>query len=223
MIQLLLPLFLIHVLPSAFVFSDESQTTLSAGDLPVPPDDVAELLECGRVTFRYGPRPSLGNDALADQSLKVAGETRFHLEYRYSSRTRWRTRRGDDERQVVIDVEYDSLRLDFFHDVWFRKKPSLQSFWDERLVRHELDHVRISSNPRIEERFAALVRRHSTIVRAIPQETAVDNALVRELVKQQVQEAFDEIVDLVQIRYVELDRLTRHGMRPLPAGAESLW
>jgi hypothetical protein len=110
----------------------------------------------------------------------------------------------------------------FTHDVWFREQPSTQDFWDDRLVRHELDHVRISTNPRIEKIFTELVRGDGRLLETIDEETKVTQSMVRSIVEKHVQSVFDDTIDLVQIRYQDLDAVTNHGLKPLPRDSEPM-
>ncbi len=85
---------------------------------------------------------------------------------------------------------------------------------------HELDHLRISSDPRIKNRFEQRLREESVLVRAINNGDVVNQNLVSQLVKEHVVEIFQEYSDLIAIRYKELDRITNHGQRPVPADSE---
>lgn len=82
-------------------------------------------------------------------------------------------------------------------------RPDTETFWTNWLVLHELDHVRISSDPRHEELFKKLVS---------------EKAPFQQSAKEYVQDAFGKVTSLVDIRYQELDRLTNHGMLDLPKG-----
>tara|TARA_R110002049_G_scaffold305056_1_gene501001 strand:+ start:45822 stop:46532 length:711 start_codon:yes stop_codon:yes gene_type:complete len=219
------PFLFYFVLAAGHVaLASETLTEISMDDLPKPPGEVGDLIDRANVSFRFGPRSLLGRDELdrvSNRRRRLAAETQFEMKYTYATKTRWRIERQRQQRQLVVNVSYQTLDLNYSHDVWFRDEPSVTEFWDERLVGHELDHVRISSDPIIEKRFQDLVRQKNEFTHPIDQDTDVTKEMVRELVEDHVRGVFDQIISLVRIRYEELDRVTDHGLRPIPPDAKA--
>ena len=221
----------------------------SPAELPSPPAAIDALLQRGRVTFRFGPRPAAerladadpradalprkgsdadagagtasSSDAAAREPLRPPrdAETRYRFASVYRSRPQWVLRRVAGRRRLSIHITFTAVHLTPRHEVWMRQRPQTDRFWRDRLLLHELDHVRISSDPGIVKRFAQRLREHNQIETEIAANVAVDDRLVQRLVDQHVKSVFDEINDLVAIRYRELDRLTRNGRDPLPDGS----
>ncbi|WDQ19150.1 hypothetical protein [Rhodopirellula sp. P2] len=227
---------------------DEDQLVaepIEMSSLPAPSQDVAELLQVGQVEFiSGGPRPSetRGLRSPGFINREFDAETRFSLTYHFSSRCRW----WWDEEGIVIRVRYPELNLKVFHEVWFRQRPNdLRQFWSSKLVQHELDHIRLSTDPRVLKRFETAVRSDESLrfsfseVRSILGEQAVssNNAQagqhtrsamprrssrltpeqVRKLINERVRAHFDQTFQLIEIRYRELDRQTAHGSFAVPA------
>ena len=100
------------------------------------------------------------------------------------------------------------------------KRPDAETFWTNPLVLHELDHLRLSADPRLAKRFAGLVRSELNLRIDLEPNDRVDARWVQRQVDQYVQKQFAKISDLVKIRYQELDRLTQHGLRQIPENSE---
>ncbi|TWT52668.1 hypothetical protein Pla22_02940 [Rubripirellula amarantea] len=148
---------------------------------------------------------------------RVAAETRFKMEYNYRSSPRWQIQNRESDRVLIIRLRLRDVKLETTHEIWFRRKPKLENFWQDPLVQHELDHVRISSDPRLRKRFLELVGKPGKIELTLEPTDKVDAAFVRQAVQKHVANSFDQVSELASIRYRELDRLTRHGRSPVPA------
>ena len=194
-------------------------------DLPTPPDPLAELIKRGNVTFYVGERaPAARPDAPGRGGAKLGAETQYQLGFDYRCRSRWRIVNSAGQRQLSINVSYQRIKLNLSHEVWLRKRPESTGFWDNRLVLHELDHVRLSSDPTIEKRFIEALRRGNVISEEIDGNSKVTDSRVREIIDRHAQKIFAETIELINIRYQELDRQTDHGLRPLPADSSlSQW
>ncbi|MGI9472571.1 MAG: hypothetical protein ACR2NZ_13610, partial [Rubripirellula sp.] len=146
---------------------------------------------------------------------KITGATRYNIEYNYRSRSQWRIDRG--RRQLIITVRYQRIDWEPKHVIWLRDMPPTQGFWSGQILRHEFDHVRISNDPRMGKRFQELLREQAVFRHDLKPGETVNSAKVEQLVEQHVESIFQELADLISIRYVELDRETNHGAVKLPA------
>ncbi|EMI21358.1 hypothetical protein RMSM_01696 [Rhodopirellula maiorica SM1] len=204
--------------------------TIDLADLPSPPAEIAELIERGNVRFVYGPRPESmqskllpgGSAAALRKGRRLAATTEYRMGYHYRSRNRWKfvnQNREADLREVRIGMRFSDVRLETEHTVWFRKRPESETFWTDRLVLHELDHVRISVDPLLEKRFRDLLRSNASITLSMERGETVAESRIHPAVDSHVTELFSRISDLVDIRYQELDRLTDHGLKAFPEGS----
>jgi hypothetical protein len=183
--------------------------------LPQPPGPIQSLIETSRVKFEAGPKQQ---PVASTGQPSIVAETRYRIAYNYTSQSSWR--RVDRGRKLVVDVRYTKLQWKPMHTVWFLKPPAEQDFWSNRLVRHELDHVRISSDRRFAKQFEQAIRAQPVLYETIDIGEIVNRKFVDALVDRHVANAFAEISELIAIRYKELDRLTSHGLRPLSAESE---
>ncbi|NNE00490.1 MAG: hypothetical protein HKN47_24505 [Pirellulaceae bacterium] len=192
-------------------------------DLPEPTEPVANLIEAGNVTFCTGQKPWKAMDkpqsqvALAKLGYQLEAETKLDLHCDYRSRTRWRIRRDGSQRILLITISYKSVGLKHRHDIWLKRLPAKEKFWSDRVVLHELDHVRISSNPYFAKRFTEKLRETKILRHPLSDGDEVGDEMVNRLVDEHVHKIYREISELVSIRYKELDRITRHGIDPIPA------
>ncbi len=179
---------------------------------------LAKLIERGDVVFFVGEHtPDAGNRYFSIRpGAKVGGETYFQLGFDYRCRSRWRIQESDGRRLLTITVSYQQIKLTRSHEIWLRKRPESSGFWNSRLVLHEFDHVRLSSDPTIEKRFVEKLRQQATVTEEIGSRLKVTDAYVQSVVDRHANEVFDETIELINIRYKELDRQTDHGLRPLP-------
>ncbi len=182
-------------------------------ELAAPPPEIASLLKQGNIRFVVG-EPVRPASSLLPNGRRFEALTDYNIKYRYKSEKRWR--RGSDPAELLITVQWRNVALDISHVVWFRELPDGERAWTDRLMRHELDHVRISSDPKLENQFKARLRENSRITAKVPLNETPTLASVSRLVDQHAELLFGEILSLVEIRYKELDRLTNHGQLDLP-------
>ncbi|TWU18296.1 hypothetical protein [Allorhodopirellula heiligendammensis] len=217
------------------------QRELGLDDLPAPPDEFKSLLHRGNVTFLIGgQRPSVANPSrpTRDVQRRFDAETRYHMSFTYKSRCRWAWADTSRSQRLAIGVRYDKIELNTEHQIWLRQMPNRDTFWESPLVRHELDHLRLSSDPRLTTRFVTAVKKRGRIELTRDQTTllldsakkryetqgrryrsildVLDSDDAQQWVDEQLQAEFDRTVELVEIRYQELDQITDHGRHPVP-------
>ena len=181
-------------------------------DLPAAPAEFQRWIETGDLKFSFGGKePSVGG---------MAAETTYRMVHRYRSNPRWTIRKNGTTRTCQIRLRFRSVKLETTHEIWFLKKPDSETFWTNRLVLHEFDHLRLSADPRHAKRFDELMHKETVIERIVKSGASVNGRWVQDQVDQYVQEQFAKVSDLAAIRYQELDRLTSHGRRKIPDDSE---
>ena len=199
--------------------------TIELSELAAPPAEVQSLIDRGKVTFFYGRKPwqeireARERIGVTGRGKRLMAETKFAVNYSYKSRSRWRTFYDGDKRKLRISIYFREASLVHDHKIWFRYRPYTNGFWDDELVQHEFDHVRISTHSMIEKRFLEKLREDNVLVRPIDKDTTVNEGFVRKLVDDHVESVFNQMVELVSVRYKELDRQTDHGQKPIPQGS----
>ena len=121
---------------------------------------------------------------------------------------------------VKILVQFRFIELTLTHDVWLRNPPDAEGFWDEPVVRHEFDHVKLSSDPRIEKYFRNSTKKIEQMRVPLSQISGINGQVsdskVQALIEERMKQTLQNTTDYVRIRYRELDRVTQHGLRPIP-------
>lgn len=190
-----------------------SAESIELESLPPPPKPLATLIDSGAVTMVTGvdARPKRGDEKYIDQPNIVA-ETHYRIAYQFASQARW-VLRGN---RLTVQVRFDDVRLERTHVIWFRDRPTRDDFWNVDIVRHEFDHVRISNDPRHEKMFHELLKRNAVITQIADSRQPISEAAVDQIVAAMVAKQFEKVSELIEIRYQELDRVTSHGLRPIP-------
>lgn len=190
----------------------ELPTPIRLTGLPEPPAEIRELISSGQVTFEAGERETLRSSR---SGSRITAETHYRISYNYNARSRWKI--DSQQRRVVITLRFHEIEWQPTHRIWFENRPATEDFWSDRLVMHEFDHVRISTDPRVAERFKQLLRNKRSITQSLSGDDVVNQDFVDRLVDEHVAVVFSKVSDLISIRYAELDRATSHGLNPLPA------
>ncbi|KAA5543681.1 hypothetical protein FYK55_10795 [Roseiconus nitratireducens] len=199
----------------------EAVQPIPSTELPDPPPDLQQIIERGNVRWLTGGPPRETPDSFP-ASLSLAGETRFKFRYRYDSHARWSYERpsAGQPPTVLLRIRFRSVKLHVSHEVWLKHVPAAEKFWEDPLVRHECDHVRISSMPAIEQQFLDSVKAMKTVHVPLADVAGTDGRVsdreVQRWIDRRMDEALERTTDYVRIRYRELDRLTQHGRLPIP-------
>ncbi len=219
-----------------------AQSRIPLSVLPETPDGIRELIQAGRVTLVHGQdsegqlrdrnhqsetSPEELRTALAEQnrnannpnsrSKSLSAMTVYRVEFRFTRTGKWAW--NANQRLMTIQCRARLQSWQPIHTIWFRNQPNHDNFWKDRLVLHEFDHVQLSTEPSMRQRFTLKLRKGETIKHYLDQNEVPSDQLADKLTDQWVQRQFEQIVALVDLRYQELDRLTQHGLRVLPKEA----
>lgn len=186
--------------------------TVPSPNLPERPEAIGRLHQAGNVRFVfYDP---------ARYPREYAGETRFNIDYQTKSQFRWRlVRQATGQRELVIRTDFDELDFELKHQILLPITMADEQFYTKQLVRHEFDHVRISTDPRFQKLLSKWLKSELKVVRVeVGANHSKDelNEFANTAVQQQADQLFKRMLALIQVRYSELDRTTRHGAEPLP-------
>ncbi|MEM9826717.1 MAG: hypothetical protein AAF958_09020 [Planctomycetota bacterium] len=180
---------------------------------PTPaPSDLQPWVHRGSIRWVYGPE---SDPRRIDRGSRMAAETTYTLAFNYRSDLKWQRRNN----KLHVTIRRIAVTWKPKHVIWFRQRPTDHDFWNDRLVRHEMDHVRISCDPRLEKLFRKRIASIDSLSGPIPQD-GNDEKAANAMLQSRVKGIFEDVSDLARIRYRELDRITRHGLQPLPANID---
>ena len=204
------------------VFGDQATEyeRIPLESLPKPPANLARLIKNGEVRLVTGGEAQISPSDIPS-GQRLMGETRFHINYQFKSESRWsQTALQRARGEWTITVRFRKLDLTVDHEVWLKSPPSTKTFWENSVVKHEFDHVRLSADPRVRQVFfdqTKPIKRFTVRLDQVADaRNQIDRAKVQALVREKLRQAAEQTKDFVQIRYQELDRITAHGIRALP-------
>ena len=200
----------------------QASETLTA-TLPAPPEAIAKLIADGKVVFDFYDQ--------RQHKFDFAGETTFDFRYEYRCTTRFRVidqpvgdsgQEKSEGKALEVLLHYDEVSLKISHRMRLPERMVNDDFFDQRLVKHEFDHVAISADPRLPRLLIEMLKdRNSKLIVPISQQDVDLRDRQRyakaasAAAKEETAKVFEDFVSLVRIRYKELDRVTRHGIDPL--------
>ena len=183
----------------------------TAGD---PPAEVRPRLAAGNVAFEfYDPNAVRRN---------WPGMTLFVVEARRRFTYRYRTDQRGETQMVSIDVTHTENTFQIRHRIQLPERYDRDDKWRQPLVLHELDHVAISTHPRLALLADSLTRSVRVVKKSLPVGEELNDERIGELINEAINAKTGDLDDLVQFNYDLLDRLTDHGEKPLPDRDEFL-
>lgn len=185
---------------------------LGAPALPEPSGSQSVWLTKGEVKFRFYDSTKFPR--------RYQGETQFVARYSNDVRYRWKVRRDRlGVHRLSIFPEFEKIEFDVEHEVLLPIDLADANFFSHPLVLHELDHVRISSDPRFAATFREWMKKElrEIVVEVQPPVDGNYRELAIAEVSRQTEALFQRLLQLIKVRYQELDRETKHGTVPLAA------
>jgi len=170
---------------------------------------MSELLNRGKVSFAF-------YDAKRERR-EYAGETRFDIQYRYRNLSRWQVMKEDGRRKLVIRSRFRQVELTWTHTISLPVAMASERLYEQPLVLHELDHVRVSTHPALAELFQKWLETEAEVITVqLAADQTPDSQWIQAQVKEATKPLFQRLMDLVRVRYQELDRVTSHGLYAVP-------
>lgn len=202
----------VGVLRSAEGSEPWPQETVDAPELPAAPKELKQLKEGGNVQFVFYDSGRFPR--------KFSGETRFTINFDSKSTYRWRQMRDrTGKRYLIVRTSFREPEFQLKHQILLPITMANEQLYQSELVRHEFDHVRISTDPRFRELFTKWLQQELKVIRLEIDQTKTNdqlNEIVNSEMNDRANQIFDKMLSLIQIRYKELDQVTRHGAMPLP-------
>lgn len=150
--------------------------------------------------------------------------TKFVFTFSYSyDHTVERTSRGDSDRALIkLDFKKISMKKEITVALpklvkGVKLSPKNRKLWERNLKKldeHEMDHVEIIIDPRIEQRYRHELLDVKEIVVYIKPGKELTDKLVSEHVKKRADRVGERIIKRVQRINNVLDELTGHGLKP---------
>lgn len=186
-----------------------SSTAVHAGHAPAAdvPSYFKRLIEAGKVEFEfYDPQKT---------RRETLGHTQFdlHVRHRSSFQFGWTVGRG--VRNLTIRATLSDISPNLTHLITLPERLDSDRRWNDRLLKHEFDHVAVSCDPRVMMLVEHLYERIDRIDRNVPSDTRVDNRFVEKIVNEQAASRLKAVIEAIKANQNLLDDVSLHGVRPI--------
>lgn len=181
---------------------------LVASERPKPPEVFQQLVEQGNVKFDFYDRSVERPRFAGHANYRISVRSRFNYDYRIVVRS--------NVRYVRITPKIQQLTWTVGHTVRLPETLDGPEFWSDVLVKHEFDHVAISTDPRVRMLMEHLIRNLRTIDHRFNRFDVPSRKELQQIIDEEHAKRRDAVLAVVQRQYQRLDELTDHGNRELP-------
>jgi hypothetical protein len=203
-LSLAIPVLWIEVLTDACTHAGEPHAWIASA-----PGEFVRLIDRGSVRIEV-------DDQRVNDANKAA-LTVFQFKTKYDSKFRYEWVAGDQrdtwKARIVATLRECKVTLD--HTIVLKSSFQPTEPWQTRLVKHEFDHVAISTDPRALKIIDRFLRRKRVWVAEWQQPDRPSENDVRDRLKEQVEADVKQIELLIQTQYDWLDQQSNEGLASL--------
>lgn len=171
------------------------------------PGEFVRLIDKGNVSIQV-------DDELVRKSGKSAITIfRFALDFDYKFRSQWvesGARSGVWKAKITSWIDQPKVRPE--HTICIPSKFNPKSPWQSALMKHEFDHVAISTDPRLIKIIQKVLERRKTWVEEFEQATMPRESEIRQRIEVEVGRTVKICETMIQAQYDELDKKSTDGM-----------
>lgn len=142
-------------------------------------------------------------------------EFEFRLEYQYEYHVEF-SRKKTLKIPVVITPKFSKIEVPITHRILLPKRLEADNWYEAPLARHELDHVRVGTHPRLKMLGKHLLEKLTRIEATVDRSIEVNSDWTRRHIDDAVAHRRDAIQSLVGAINRKIDSETQHGALPLP-------
>ncbi len=198
---------------SSSTSSEKSNTFGPHPWLADTPPGLARLVDLGNVQLVVD-QPVV--DAANRTALTVFS---FSMKYRMRYRLHESSKEAPKKRSIQISVSYHDVDCEAAHKILLSDRYRPAKPWDSTLLRHEFDHVAISTDPRLFKMIRSLDGRRTTLALILDAETKTSDSWAKREIEKSVSEFQKSIESLVRAYYVRLDKASSDGLSPIEGRA----
>ncbi len=173
------------------------------------PGEYVRLIEKGGVRLTVDDAKL---DAAKKQALTIF---RFKSSYQFHYRVQWIGTGGETPQsppfKARISANLEDPKFDFEHTIVVRSGFRPSDPWRSSLIRHEFDHVSISTDPRLLRLMKKVWARRLNWVHTFQQETLPDEEDFENAIKEQIEAHTREFERVIQTHYDWLDQESKDG------------
>jgi hypothetical protein len=170
------------------------------------PGEMVRLIDKGQVEIQ-----------IDDEKLRQTGKAaltifRFALDFDYKFRAEWVERNPPSrawQARITSWIEQPKVRP--AHTICIGSNFQPTQPWQSSLMKHEMDHVAISTDPRLIKIIQRVLQRRKTWLESFEQSAQPTDAELRQRVEADVRKTVAAFETMIQAQYDLLDRVTLDG------------
>lgn len=143
------------------------------------------------------------------------GTTTFHLSTEWKLDVNYTSRRRGKDIEVNVRARVHSITTKLVHRVELPEDYDHPQLWQTSLARHELDHVLLSTDPRVRILNEASLQSLKQYRFELPPGQKLTDQLVTEKLQAACNARHTAVTDLMQALQQRLDRVSRNGNRTI--------
>jgi hypothetical protein len=177
---------------------------------PATPPYFQKLIDAGNVEFEFC-------DPRQDRHSHL-GHTQFRLDVHHDGTFEHRWEVNHNKHNLVIAPKIGNITYRLTNRVRLPNRFASDSDWrwSHFLMKHEFDHVAMSTDPRVRMLIEHLYGGIRRIDRALPLDAKIDERLVLQIIDEEVAPRRSAVIQALLANQKLLDDATDHGTRPLP-------
>jgi len=125
------------------------------------------------------------------------------------------TKDSQGQRDAIVLVRFTSPSVLVEHEIKLLGSYRPVKPWESRLLLHEIDHVAISSDPRLLKLLSELLYSPTTLRISLPENSEKDQELIQEAIEKRLTAKLEAIRSIVREYYLRLDDQSNHGLKDL--------
>lgn len=151
----------------------------------------------------------------AKMEREFPGTTTFHLSTEWKLDVNYTSRRRGQDLEVNARARVHSITTKLVHRVELPADYDHPQLWQTSLAHHELDHVLLSTDPRVRILNEASLKSLKQYRFQLPAGQKLTDQLVTEKLQAACEERRKAVTDLMQALQQRLDRVSRNGNRTI--------
>jgi len=123
-------------------------------------------------------------------------------------------------RIATVQAKFQNKKVTLSHEIKLASSYQPEKPWDSRLLLHEMDHVAISTDPRLIKILESLLRAPAQLNIALSAAPDQDATLIKQAIYDLQRLRRDSVQKIVQQYYDRLDQQTKNGLDDIDQRAE---
>ena len=190
--------------------TDEKPATTTREPIPVDaaPPELKRLIADGKVKVVYDSDPEFEKAQQGWATFNLLLEQTFHFK---------RTKVPKNGQSLVKAVVTKlTPKIELTHLIRLPASFKAPDIWQSTTLRHEFDHVAVSLDPRALMLLRHLLEHLPVVELTLEPDEEPSDERIRQLINEEIKRRHEAVLELMRQNNVLLDKVSRHGTRPVP-------